>query len=295
MCAVTSVFYPGTPHVHPTGRLALLAMPVLVTGAQTGLGRAVVARLRRAGGEIRVYVDEDAHDAAEAYRRSGVKAARGDLADEARLELALEQVHTLVHAGGDLLEEPEVMLDALASASSAAIGAGCRRLVWASHLGADEPGANPFFQACVEAEQLLADAPMETVVIRRALTYGPGDALTARLADGLPGVDVTARHAPLYLDDLAGAIVAADAERGRPGASQVRVTLSGPDVVTVRDLATALGAARGLQASRTPSVLPAHVVDVLSHDRLPGPGALGRSGTPLAEGVARLHAAEEQR
>lgn len=269
-------------------------MPVLVTGALTGLGRAVAARLRRAGGEVRVYVDANAHDDAEAYRRAGMKAARGDLADEGRLELALEQAHTLVHAGGDLLDEPEAMLDGLASAVSAAIGAGCRRVVWASHLGADEPGDNPFLQACAEAEQLLADAPMETVVVRRALTYGPRDALTVRLAAGIGGVDGAARHAPLYLDDLAGTLVAADAERNRPGGSHIEVTLAGPAVVTVQELASRLGAPRGGRATFGGAVdLPAHVIDLLSHDRLPGPGALGRSGTPLAEGVARLGVADE--
>lgn len=284
------------PRGAPGAAATLPLMPVLVTEAPTSLGRAVVARLLRAGGEVRVYVDAEAHDDAEAFRRAGVKVARGKLADEGRLELALEQVHTLVHAGGGLLEDPEVLLDGLASAVSAAIGAGCRRVVWASQLAADSPGDNAYLQACAEGEQLLADAPMETVVIRRALTYGPGDELTAALASGVAGVNGSARHAPLYVDDLAGAVVAADAERGHPGAIHLVVDLAGPEVLTMAEFRAALGAPRGVRAAlHRGGDLPTDVVDVLSRDQLPGPGTLGRTGTPVAAGVGRLPGADAGR
>lgn len=264
-------------------------MPVLVTGAEAGAGRAVVARLVRAGGEVRAFVDREATPAAvvEGYRRWGAKVARGALDDEGRLELAMEQAHTVVHTGGGFLDRPAGIVDELAGVISAALGAGCRRVVWLSCLGARAPGANPYLRACAEGEALLAETPVETVVLRRALTYGPHDPLTALLAAGVPGVDRRARHAPLYLDDLATAVHAADAGRGAPGARHVVVSLAGPDVVALGRLLDDLA-----DLGRAPPVTPpAHLAALLSADLVPEPGALGRTGTPLADGLARTRGA----
>lgn len=265
-------------------------MPVLVTGAEAGAGRAVVARLVGAGGEVRAYVDREATPAGvvEGYRHWGAKVARGSLDDEGRLELAMEQVHTVVHTGGGFLDSPVGIVDELAGVVSAALGAGCRRLVWLSAIGAQAPGDDPYLAACAEAEALLAEAPVETVVLRRAVTYGPHDPLTALLAAGLPGVDPRAMHAPLYLDDLAAAVQAADVERGAAGARHVIVSLAGPDVVALPRLLEGL-----VDPGRTPRVpppvaLPEHLAPLLSRDLLPSATALGRTGTPLAEGLARM-------
>ena len=280
-------------------------MPVLVTGAEAGLGRAVVARMLRTGGEVRVYLDPDRSSQADVdgYRRSGLKVARGMLEDEGHLELALAQVHTVVHAGGGALDDPATVLDDVASVVSAAMGAGCRRLVWASQLGASATEENPYLRVCAEAEALLADAPLETVVLRRALTYGPHDALTGVLAAGVPGADTRARHAPLYVDDLAAAVLAADAERGRTGPDHLLVSLAGPEVVTLERLVAGLAGLDGLRPRdpRGPADPPSagpeapapapHLADVLSRDRLPDATTLGRTGTPLAEGLARTRAA----
>ncbi|MEX2620073.1 MAG: NAD(P)H-binding protein [Egibacteraceae bacterium] len=265
-------------------------MPVLVTGAEAGAGRAVVARLVGAGGEVRAYVDREATPAGvvEGYRHWGAKVARGSLDDEGRLELAMEQVHTVVHTGGGFLDSPVGIVDELAGVVSAALGAGCRRLVWLSAIGAQAPGDDPYLAACAEAEALLAEAPVETVVLRRAVTYGPHDPLTALLAAGLPGVDPRAMHAPLYLDDLAAVADAAGVERGAAGARHVIVSLAGPDVVALPRLLEGL-----VDPGRTPRVpppvaLPEHLAPLLSRDLLPSATALGRTGTPLAEGLARM-------
>lgn len=54
-------------------------MPVIVIGADTDLGPAVVDGLLPRDGEIRVFVTDDA--AADAYRTLGVKVAIGDVSD----------------------------------------------------------------------------------------------------------------------------------------------------------------------------------------------------------------------
>jgi uncharacterized protein YbjT (DUF2867 family) len=276
-------------------------MPVMVTAGERAAGRAFAAALLRAGGEVRVFLDAGHSDEenASACRAAGYKTARGTLDDEGHLELALQEVHTVVHAGGEPLDDPAGVLDDAAGILSAAIGAGCRRFVWASQLAVTDPGGNLYLEACAEVEELLASAPLETVVIRRALTYGPGDPLTAALAGGALArhADVAGtRHLPLYVQDLAAAVVAADRERQDARERHVILELAGPDAVTLADFARLLGARRG---RRGPG-LPAHVLDLLARgigDVAPGTdggtdsgvvGGVARGPTALATGVAAV-------
>ncbi len=253
----------------------------MVVGAETGLGRAVVRTLRRRGGEVRAYLDAEVagdSDAAE-LRALGCKVALGEVDDEGRLETALEQVHTVVHCWGGPLTAPDGELDGVAGVLSAAIGARCRRFVWASHLGADDPGDDAYLRACADVEELLAGSDLESVVVRRALTYGQGDALTELLAGGAAaGARPDAVHAPLALGDLAGALAAADAmPRGGASGLSVVLSLAGPVRTTLAAVADGLSAAGG---PRRTGPLPATTAALLSRDAVPGPGALGGGGTP---------------
>jgi uncharacterized protein YbjT (DUF2867 family) len=272
-------------------------MPVLLTGAEHAIGRAAVTALRRGGGEVRVYVDPlSAPDGAvERFRALGCKTARGTLDDEGFLETALEQVHTVVHAAAEVLADPEDLLDDAASVLSAAASAGVRRLVLVSHVGVDAPDGNAWLEALAEAEELCADSPIDTVVIRRALTYGPDDRLTAVLVEGTGGADPDAMHAPLYLADLAAAVVAADDRERADGAlPHLVVPLAGPDMTSLGELVAALGgriSGAGADARLLGTAeLPAHAVDLLSRDLVPD-RRLPTAGTPLRVGAALVREA----
>lgn len=264
-------------------------MPVLVTGAETGPGRAVVWALVRSGGEVRVYADPERAESGlvAEYRRAGCKLARGALDDEGRLEQALEQAHTLVHLAGDPLTDPDEVVEDAAVAVSAAVGAGCRRLVWASHLGVSAPAGNRYLAACAEVEELLADAPLESVVIRRALTYGPKDPVTDVLVAHADELGEQGRHAPLFASDLAAAVVVADRQREAGGDLHVVTSLAGPDVVSTGEFLTRLRRLpRRVDASGVG--VPPALADLLARDLSPAEDTLGRQGTSLTEGLARL-------
>lgn len=70
-------------------------MPVIVTGADQPLGRAVVLELAGRGGEVRATVRS--RSAAGALRAIGVRVSVGDLSDPLRLGAALEDAHTVLH------------------------------------------------------------------------------------------------------------------------------------------------------------------------------------------------------
>lgn len=68
-------------------------MPVVVTAAETSLGRRVVARLRAEGAEVRAVVDKPASDL-------GVPTAKADWDDAERLGAVMEDAHTVIHLAG---------------------------------------------------------------------------------------------------------------------------------------------------------------------------------------------------
>ena len=264
-------------------------MPVLVTGAEDAVGRAAVHRLVRAGGEVRVFLDLERPRPADPapFQALGCKVARGALDDEGHVESALEQVHTVMHLAVSPLETPGRLLDAAATVLSAAIGAGCRRMISLSHLGVDDADGNGWLASCAGIEDLLADAPLESVVFRRALTYGPDDELTGALAASHPDRSSAARHAPLFAGDLAGAVIAADRDRVGAGRADLHlvVPIAGPDVL---DLAAVVHGLRGTAAGQTVVTLPTHTAGLLARDLLPPPGAIGAQGTRFREGLSRL-------
>src|SRR5680860_313890 len=154
--------------------------------------------LRRSGGELRVWLDAEVatDDDAAAFRGLGCKVAVGAMDDEGRLEVAFEQVHTVVHVGGDPLQEPETVLDDAASVLSAAISAGCRRLVWPSHIGAGDPRGNAYLEVCAEVEDLAA-----AIVSADAMDRGPRRGAPAA-ADGLQVVVELVGPEVVRLEDL---------------------------------------------------------------------------------------------
>lgn len=281
------------------GTRTVRPMPVLVTGAERALGAATVAALAASGGQVRAYLDPLRATPAvlAGLRAHGAVVARGAPDDEGRLELALAQVHTVVHAAVEPLAAPAAALDGVATTLSAAIGAGCRRLVVVLPFAGHDPDGNPYLEAVAEVEQLLADAPLETVALRCALPYGSGDPLVLALAGGAaaayPGL-ADARHAPVLAEDLAAATAAADRQRGAAGDLALVLRLAGPETVSLGDFGRLLGAPAGRLRARLGwlrgdvPVLSDHVVDLLARGEPPGPATCTPTG--VRAGVARLRA-----
>ena len=267
-------------------------MPTLVTGAANLVGRAAIHALLAAGGEVRAFLDPlDAPEGTvEGLRSLGVKTARGALDDEGHLELACEQVHTIVHAAAadPMSDDVDAVLDDAATVLSAALGANCRRIVLVSHLGADDPAGNRWLDALGEAEQMLADAPIDSVAVRRSLTYGLHDPLTETVIEGAPGADLEAIHAPIWVDDLAAGLVAADArDRAQGAVPHLVIPLPGPSDCSLGEFVALLGGqiTGGIRSSIARARpggdrLPPHVLDLLSRSLPTDPSAPSAGTTP---------------
>lgn len=266
-------------------------MPVLVTGVEDAIGWLVVRRLRAQGGEVRAFCDLERPVRAdvEALRALGCKVAQGALDDEGHVESACTQVHTVLHLAASPLVAPAALLDAAATVVGAAVSVGARRFVLLSHLAAADPGGDPWLEAVAEAEAVAAAAPLESVILRCAATYGPVSAGTDGWTALLAGAGGDTPLRPLWAGDVADLVVATDRDRADADRDVLlRLALAGPEELPAATFATRLRAA-GVTPAPTPT--GAALLDRL----LPLPdGWLGRDGTPPDRGLALLTAGAPQ-
>lgn len=264
-------------------------MPVLVTGVEDAVGWLVVRRLRAQGGEVRAFCDLERPVRADvdALRALRCKVAQGALDDEGHVESALTQAHTVLHLATSPLVAAGRLLDAAATVVGAAVSVGARRLVLLSSVAAAEPAGDPWLEALAEAEAVAAAAPLESVILRCAPTYGPvsagSDGSTALLAAAWGDTPLR----PLWAGDVADLVVATD--RDRVGADRdllLRLSLAGPE-----ELPAATFAARLRAAGVTPLPTPGDAASFLDRSVPLPEGWLGRDGTPPTRGLQFLTAA----
>lgn len=263
-------------------------MPVLVTGAERGLGARVLAQLRSSAGEVRAYLDATVvgDAAAAALRSQGCKVAVGELDDEGHLEAALAQVHTVAHCWGGPLHDLDEQLTVAGALSSALLGAGVRRLVWVRELAYDR--TNPYLALLGEIGELFEELPVETVMLATTLRHGADDPLTSRLAAGWlsgSGVDALAPHAPIDLDDVARAVVVADQQRGTARELHLRLGLRGPEEMPLATFLRRVGAPQLTATPRPVRPPPQWLIDWLSN-----PSATARTTlvSTVAQGASRV-------
>lgn len=157
------------------------------------------------------------------------------------------------------------------------------RFLQVSALGVtdNDPATAPsrYLRSKAAAEQFVREAPMDWVIFRPSVMFGPGDSflsLFASLQRCTPVVAVPhagARFQPVYVGDVADAIVkGVDA----PGMVGKTFELAGPDVYTLRELIRLAGAYSGHQ--RMVVGLPTSLghLQAMVLERLPGPTLMSR-------------------
>lgn len=214
-------------------------MPVLVTAADYWLARRIAARFLEEGGEVRVTATGDVAS----LRASGAFVAHVEPDDEGRLEASLAQVHTVVHVGGGLEGDPDLMVDHARVLARACDGAGVARLIALSLPGAATTAADPLRRAKGQVEDIVAATARPSIVLRVGLIDTPH--LRDALAAGGLGDEVLDAHiAPVRPDDVAELVVAFDDARSRAERGHLTVTADGPRRLSVASYLDAVGVAR---------------------------------------------------
>ncbi|MEV7911467.1 SDR family oxidoreductase [Streptomyces griseus] len=201
-------------------------MTILVTGATGTVGRRVVEQLLERGEHVRALT----RDPARAELPAGVDVVRGDLTDPASLEPALDGVTGLhlITFGGGLFAPLETGEEILGLARKAGV-----RRVTVLHGG----GATPM-ESAVRASGFDWTVVMPVEFMANALEWAPGIRSEGVVRE--PFVD---RLSAMVHESDIGAVAAAALTEDGHGGQEYLVT--GPQVLTVRDKAAAIGAARG--------------------------------------------------
>ncbi|MCX4710450.1 MULTISPECIES: NmrA family NAD(P)-binding protein [Streptomyces griseus group] len=201
-------------------------MTILVTGATGTVGRRVVEQLLERGEHVRALT----RDPARAELPAGVDVVRGDLTDPASLEPALDGVTGLhlITFGGGLFAPLETGEEILGLAREAGV-----RRVTVLHGGEGTP-----MESAVRASGFDWTVVMPVEFMANALEWAPGIRSEGVVRE--PFVD---RLSAMVHESDIGAVAAVALTEDGHGGQEYLVT--GPQVLTVRDKAAAVGAARG--------------------------------------------------
>ena len=261
-------------------------MPVVVTGANGGVGRILVPMLTERG-EVRAVVRS--RSAAVPLEGGGAKVAVCDLADTPTLRAVMEDAHTVVHLAGGLDMPDDDAYEAanagtVREALEAAVEADIRRFILLSYSGASPDSENAYLRSKGRAEQAVLESGVEAVVVRATHIHGPGqrwtDEMRAAATRPLAATVIGSgrqRLAPVHVEDLAATLAAAD---DRTGTIRGTYAIGGPEVLTADEVIDRLAGRRrrkvhlSLNAARRAARLQGRryhpaLLEVLAADSLP--------------------------
>lgn len=232
---------------------------ILVLGGTGFIGRHICEKLHRQGWSITVPTRRALH-AEPVQHLPRVTVLEADVHDPAQL-LGLLNGHdavinlvAILHGSEDDFERVHVELPlALAEACAAD---GVRRVVHVSALGASLDGPSRYQRSKARGEEVLRGAGLDLTVLRPSVVFGDGDRflnLFARLQAALPLLPLAgaqARFQPVWVEDVASAVVACLRDHGSPVGQTFECV--GPDVLTLAELAQIAGR----YGSRQRRVLP---------------------------------------
>ncbi len=220
---------------------------ILLTGATGVVGSELLSQLLAAGEEVRCLVRDPKRLGTDRVR---VQLSLADLGDPRGLRHAVRGADTVIHLAAAIRDQPPKRLEEINALGTyrllrAAEGAGVRRFVFFSAIGASLHQRTRFFRSKALAEDIVEGATIETTILAPSIVYAANDpwvTMMRRLAL-LPLVPISgsgrAVFEPLSSGDAAAATIAALARE--PG----RFELAGPQRLSYDQIARVIGTAAG--------------------------------------------------
>lgn len=220
---------------------------VAVFGGSGFIGRYAVEGLAERDAIVTVAVrdPEGAKSVRVAGRVGQVTPVACNIRDAGSVQAALSGVDSVVNLCGVLTETGRqtfqaIHVDGAANIARAAAAAGVSRLVHVSAIGASESSPSKYARSKAAGERAVRAAFPDATILRPSIVFGPEDdffnlfAGVARLSPVLPLFGGgTTRYQPVYVGDVAAAIVAALDDTG---AKARTYELGGPQVHSFREL-----------------------------------------------------------
>ena len=219
-----------------------------VFGGSGFIGRYVTKRLAAAGHIVRVAGrdTERAKDLMMAGRVGQVVPLYVSLSNEAAINRAVEGADMVVNLVGILAERrpgdfQRVQAEGAGRIAAAAASAGVGRMVQISAIGAD-PGSPSLYARTKAAGEAAVHAAMPgAAILRPSIVFGPEDQFFNRFGamamtlPVMPVIEGDTRFQPVYVGDVADAVIACLTQDGAAGRTY---ELGGPSIYTFRELLT---------------------------------------------------------
>jgi NADH dehydrogenase len=217
-----------------------------VIGGSGFLGRYVVKRLADAGHIVRVAVrDPEAAIFLKPMGRVGqIVPLFCTIAQDGSVARAVEGADLVINLVGILAERragdfTRIQAEGAGRVARLAAAAGVARMVQMSAIGADLNSASQYGRTKAEGEHAVHAAFPGATILRPSIVFGPEDQFfnrfgaLARIAPVMPVIAGETRFQPVYVGDVADAVMQALARREAAGAIYA---LGGPRIMTFREI-----------------------------------------------------------
>ncbi len=213
---------------------------ITVLGGGGFLGRYVVQRLLARGARVRVAQREPR--AATFLKPLGglgqTQFVAADVRDPASVARAVQGSDTVINLVGAFGDMQAVQADGAGHVAATAKAAGAGSLVHVSAIGADAGSASAYGRSKGDGEAAVRAAFADATILRPSIIFGREDhfinrfATMMRMAPVVPVIAPKAKFQPVYVGDVADAVVAA-LDRDAAGKT---FELGGPQVLSMADL-----------------------------------------------------------
>lgn len=232
---------------------------ITVFGGTGFLGSRIVMHLLDRGHRVRIAARRPERKP-QLLQSDRATACRADLFEPDSLKAALEGADAAVNATSLYLERADltynaVHVDAAARLAGLADGAGLRRFVQLSGIGADAEAKDSYIRVRGRGEIAVRKACPHAVIVRSAVMFGEDDALLPAIRNLARRLSVyplfgsgDTRLQPAWVEDVAE-VIARILETDEPAATY---ELGGADIVTYRQLVDRVIRARGLRTRPLP-------------------------------------------
>lgn len=215
---------------------------ILVTGGTGFAGSHLIKRLASERIQTRCLARETSE--IEKLKELGIEAAYGDVLDKDSLKKAVEDVETVIHFVGIIVEKKGATFEIIHTQGTrnlveASKEAGIRRFIYISALGARENARSRYHKTKWEAEQVVINGGMEYVIFRPSIMIGEGGEFITMLSKIvrsspiIPIVGGESKVQPIYIENTVDCIMKSLAD---PKTTNRIFEIAGPEQITYQEL-----------------------------------------------------------